>query len=1216
MMRITTYILLFCSLLMVQQTSAQSRKAGPINSGFVFIDGKYIEPPYTIKRQGLTVKVNGKQILKMSKPKSPYNFKKRPKMPIEAINKNSGLDEIYKPEHPVYDKRFIYIIESYFLEKYRYEIACDSIKNFYMALPNVKSIENYKNCKDIFEITAFNGDTRKYSLSIHGKRYNQNYGPESKKHYSRKKLKSNAEGEIQAIKNKLEQNKMMFFFMDKEINNRVNSYSINEKNSHRVYDILQSDYGKNQKADSLNNIFINKEFLKRIIKEYQKTEKIKNRLENDNNNKRKNDDDTGLMPDNKEKSHKSQFYSPQNTEIMAWCPCTWEPAFQYFSTNELPNVVSYVENQGYNYNPSNVFTDEIPNDNDFGTCTYSNFISLRNAGLLYMASHGNQNGMVLIIASTEDGVYNWSQGNPDIVAVQETNTEPNNPWVGDMWLAVANSSWVTQNWSSDLQQNKTLSVLSCCYSNANGWVDACPGGICFGYNEQTHWGWLFDQGINYNNRNLFKRMNGEKDNASKREASDAYWAMPDHKDGFTYNSNTSITLCPSISEKYPAENVTVPSTVQSGHIKFDTWCDAGQTADNALDFDVQNGDIIVYEKSWEGSDDYSNQINFQWSGTDGEITVTVNPEYIRAYNGGQRLDYDGVTPNAVQGSYTFTVDDDIPTEAPDADFTWDTDNYTVDFADLSQNNPTSWDWDFGDGSTSTNQDPTHVYSGNGNYTVTLTVQNQYGSDEESKTISINSDANSFEISGKVYDSDDNTVITNATVAEVDNADNAVSTNSDGEYSFYVDPGWNGSLKASAPGYESKTQPFNAVYVDKEHDFNLSEKEEVYFIYDEINPCEQNCFHAENIPISGVCYWEINGNIEGQGNQYCSYFNSGTYTIKLIVKIEESIYDIYVEDFEIGMCDFLLVPQIEQFCTVINIGKNLCFQEMSIINEDAMNSTQRNWCFEYNQSSGNCIEETEILTFDEKPFPDNKCHTFNNFGKQQVKLQYYSFDSVLVWDNDVGLFGWWVQYPEKIDEVWAGVIVIDCDLTSTYLPFPTGFTNAVRSDWAYENWGGPVYIYGGTFEFNGLANNYLSQKPTTISACNEIVIDGDVEFVASGDNELVLEINDDPCLQGGSKSAPIYPDNDKPEDDYKESKWHCYPNPVRDKLNVSVLLENKQDLHFSILNAQGQVIAYHNRKNIFPGKYLFRFDVSKYQPGLYFISVILDSERKATRIIIQ
>ncbi len=69
---------------------------------------------------------------------------------------------------------------------------------------------------------------------------------------------------------------------------------------------------------------------------------------------------------------------------------------------------------------------------------------------------------------------------------------------------------------------------------------------------------------------------------------------------------------------------------------------------------------------------------------------------------------------------------------------------------------------------------------------------------------------------------------------------------------------------------------------------------------------------------------------------------------------------------------------------------------------------------------------------------------------------------------------------------------------------------------------------------------------TISACNEIIINGDVEFISDGENELILETNDDPCLQGGSKYASIYPDN-KPEENNKESKWHCFPNPVNDIL---------------------------------------------------------------------
>ena len=44
---------------------------------------------------------------------------------------------------------------------------------------------------------------------------------------------------------------------------------------------------------------------------------------------------------------------------------------------------------------------------------------------------------------------------------------------------------------------------------------------------------------------------------------------------------------------------------------------------------------------------------------------------------------------------------------------------SVDFTDLTNNNPDSWLWDFGDGNTSVLQNPTHIYSTEGTYDVSL-----------------------------------------------------------------------------------------------------------------------------------------------------------------------------------------------------------------------------------------------------------------------------------------------------------------------------------------------------------------------------------------------------------------------------------------------------------------------------------------------------------------
>ncbi|HOZ30582.1 MAG TPA: PKD domain-containing protein, partial [Bacteroidales bacterium] len=74
---------------------------------------------------------------------------------------------------------------------------------------------------------------------------------------------------------------------------------------------------------------------------------------------------------------------------------------------------------------------------------------------------------------------------------------------------------------------------------------------------------------------------------------------------------------------------------------------------------------------------------------------------------------------------------------PVADFTADDtdacETLTVQFTDLTENYPTSWEWDFGDGGTSTEQNPEHTYSNPGTFTVSLTITNSNGEDEEVKT---------------------------------------------------------------------------------------------------------------------------------------------------------------------------------------------------------------------------------------------------------------------------------------------------------------------------------------------------------------------------------------------------------------------------------------------------------------------------------------------------
>ncbi len=87
--------------------------------------------------------------------------------------------------------------------------------------------------------------------------------------------------------------------------------------------------------------------------------------------------------------------------------------------------------------------------------------------------------------------------------------------------------------------------------------------------------------------------------------------------------------------------------------------------------------------------------------------------------------------------YTVDISGTTP-QPPEADFTASatviTEGQTVNFTDLSTNNPTSWSWTFNGGtpSSSTAQNPAVTYYTAGVYPVELTATNAYGSDTETK----------------------------------------------------------------------------------------------------------------------------------------------------------------------------------------------------------------------------------------------------------------------------------------------------------------------------------------------------------------------------------------------------------------------------------------------------------------------------------------------------
>lgn len=113
-----------------------------------------------------------------------------------------------------------------------------------------------------------------------------------------------------------------------------------------------------------------------------------------------------------------------------------------------------------------------------------------------------------------------------------------------------------------------------------------------------------------------------------------------------------------------------------------------------------------------------------WSFGDGSTSTLQHPAHSFAAAGVYEV---CLTASNLVGINTYCQNIVVGT-LPVADFSFQSNGYTVSFSDLSTQLPTDWLWDFGDGSPfSSVQNPAHTYAAAGSYTVCLVASNALGS---------------------------------------------------------------------------------------------------------------------------------------------------------------------------------------------------------------------------------------------------------------------------------------------------------------------------------------------------------------------------------------------------------------------------------------------------------------------------------------------------------
>jgi PKD repeat protein len=153
------------------------------------------------------------------------------------------------------------------------------------------------------------------------------------------------------------------------------------------------------------------------------------------------------------------------------------------------------------------------------------------------------------------------------------------------------------------------------------------------------------------------------------------------------------------------------------------WAGAAPTQLSVQAWNGVSWDEVTFMPVTETNFTYEANLGDQYT-IDGEVRIRV----YRATGASNRMHLDCLTTLAQAPA---------PTQIPVAEFSADILSgefpLTVQFYDLSEYIPTSWEWDFGDESpVSNDQYPEHTYEEAGLFTVTLTATNEAGSDEETK----------------------------------------------------------------------------------------------------------------------------------------------------------------------------------------------------------------------------------------------------------------------------------------------------------------------------------------------------------------------------------------------------------------------------------------------------------------------------------------------------
>lgn len=573
-------------------------------------------------------------------------------------------------------------------------------------------------------------------------------------------------------------------------------------------------------------------------------------------------------------------------------------------------------------------------------------------------------------------------------------------------------------------------------------------------------------------------------------------------------------------------------------------------------------------------------------------------------------------------------------------------DYTVDFNDLSFGDISSWLWDFGDGTTSTDQSPSHLYNYADTYSVHLKVTFS-GGNSLTKTKPVNVIGDNYldiQVFTSNYQISDFTYVFSVEVYDIDpsNTHDIYINFGDGSSSVA-----NGNFQSftytyDEPGQSTVYHPYAEVttknYMGETINTQTADFMSVWLFptsyvldisigdFDYVQPGGSIKFRATATNAVGQVYWswrintnvdDINGfcNPDTDGNclaeagftnynepyntQFYTFPDAGTYIVG--VSANDIAGKMGYQEF------FVVVGDVEDECIVVDFAGTPCnISTEYVVNtelmqdevagraliDDCRDPVTGRW--KYDEIK--CVE----FYFDGVLDPSNKfefsheggyASANNVFGCTYLSSTELHHATIRAYGGRLGSMDpvtnthllEYYDNSKPYSSITKSFNVVDCSVNIS-----------ITSQSELSGYNGN--IIAGNITINPTSGNQItlnSSEILNVKAYNELVMHPGVlisetsEFV--GRYKLCPELDCD-CYT--TKSSEFQNDNSD------QNSLSIYPNPTRDKFNVSFISSDDVLSSIEVYNSLGEKV--HEIRNIFSST--CTIDILSQTPGLYFVKI--------------